>query len=672
MSRRRRAENPVSLFPFVAVMASTMGALILLLLVTARQASKARDAAWLESQRAAAPLPKLPSLPGKAEFPQLPPLPPHELPRLVERVLPALPPLTDPRSAILARREQIERELTELRKKRERTPKAGEERLAPLMREAALLRSRLERILEDRRRLHAKVKDSKSQAEELAAEKERAADRRRQSPNKYAVTPYFGPNATSRRPIYLECTKDAIVLRPEGVSVPTVKLEGDARADNPLARLVHAVADYSMKRDPDPPYPLLIVRPDGVQSYYVARTALEFLRYPFGYELVAADRELAYPAADEHIRKLAAAALIESAQPRRLAGIPNGSNREGGNGGGEGFDSRIDNSLNGGESRGGSASPSPSPGTTNPQSEGGVVAAIAAPEPEPPAGEPAEIGASVRDYIARRQGPTGTAHGLGALAAIAPTPFEKPGAAAAHARGRRQPGDRMQANAGAELQRPQPTLSQRMQEMVQEAPIPLPTPQPQTQQWQPGLEGLERNPAHRNESNAAAPPGAWSASSGLSRSPDTAEETPTTTGRNVTSLGEQLWKAANTGRSKPGEADPYAVGPGRMDFVERVVRCEVRAGSIITADGRSISLESDAEADAAARAVAASCFAAVDQWGQAPGGRLWRPYVLLVVRNGAAENAYRLRGALTASGMSVKQLWVDDHGVPTLVPAWGR
>ena len=48
MSRRRRAENPVSLFPFVAVMASTMGALILLLLVTARQAAKARDAAALQ------------------------------------------------------------------------------------------------------------------------------------------------------------------------------------------------------------------------------------------------------------------------------------------------------------------------------------------------------------------------------------------------------------------------------------------------------------------------------------------------------------------------------------------------------------------------------------------------------------------------------------------------
>jgi len=109
-----------------------------------------------------------------------------------------------------------------------------------------------------------------------------------------------------------------------------------------------------------------------------------------------------------------------------------------------------------------------------------------------------------------------------------------------------------------------------------------------------------------------------------------------------------------------------------MEVIERVVRCEVRATSIITADGRTISLESDAEADEAARAAAASCFAAVREWGDPPGGRLWRPYILLLVRNGAAANAYRLRGALAAAGLSVKQLWVDDQGVPTLVPVWGR
>jgi len=59
----------------------------------------------------------------------------------------------------------------------------------------------------------------------------------------------------------------------------------------------------------------------------------------------------------------------------------------------------------------------------------------------------------------------------------------------------------------------------------------------------------------------------------------------------------------------------------------------------------------------------------VQQWPAAPHGSCWRPYVLLLVREGASENAYRLRAALAAAGISAKQTWVDDHGVPTM---WGR
>ena len=33
----------------------------------------------------------------------------------------------------------------------------------------------------------------------------------------YAVVPYEGPNGTFRRPIYIECVKDELVLQPEGV-----------------------------------------------------------------------------------------------------------------------------------------------------------------------------------------------------------------------------------------------------------------------------------------------------------------------------------------------------------------------------------------------------------------------------------------------------------------------
>jgi len=730
MSRRRRADNPVSLFPFVAVMASTMGALILLLLVTARQASKARDAAWLEQQRSANPLPALPPLPGLAAFPELPPLAPHELPPLVERVLPALPPLTDPRSAILARKEQIERELAELRKKRERTPKAGEERLAPLMREAALLRNRLQQIVEDRRRAQAALEKSKLSAEELAAEKEKAAERRRTSPNKYAVTPYFGPNATNRRPIYLECTKDEIVLRPEGVAVATAALEDDARADNPLARVLHVVADYWTKRDQEPAYPLLIVRPDGVHSYYVARAALEFLRYPFGYELVAADRELAYPAVNERVKAMAEAAAKETgrSKPRMaMRGPRSGEDRGDGVGGDQttpggsqatlgratpnqatpGRDTSDQATVEsaqperagqpGNGERAEEAPVMPNAGRPTRNSTGVVTANIPPPQEEPDE-PPAELGGTVRDYIARRQGPTGSRPGLGMLAAMAPTPFENPnddrGAGGTNGgRGRRQ---RAQARVDAELQRPEPTLSQRVQEMAQEAPLPLPTGRSQTQQWQPGLEGMQQTPGSANTDASSAPSGVWSASpsGGNRQSPDSSNEwrprrrageagamggegstnmsAPDGSGMSppLSTLGVELFNAANScGAGGGGKRDPFDLGLGSVEYVERSIRCEVRAGTIVLEKGQTYSLRTDEEALAVGNAVAGACMKAVQQWPTAPHGSCWRPYVLLLVREGAAENAYRLRAALAAAGISAKQTWVDDHGVPTM---WGR
>lgn len=639
MSRRRRTENPVSLFPFVAVMASTMGALILLLLVTARQASKTRDAAWLEEQRESKRLPKLPPLPGLVQFPELPPLPPHQLPELVERKLPSLPPLTDPRSAILARKTQIERELADLRKRRERTPAAGEDRLAPLMREAAMLRSRLERILDERKAAQKQLAERRLKAEEALAAKDRVEEQRRRSPHQFAVTPYFGPNATNRRPIYLECTKDAVVLQPEGVSIATAVLERDARGDNPLARLVYAVTDHRAKSDSEPPYPLLLVRPDGVHSYYVARSSLEFLRFPFGYELVGADQQIAFPAADDSVKRLAQTAILER---RRTGGIArnDGPSNEGGA-----------NSKGGSNSESGTTSAIPS------ATASGAVPAIA---PAEEADEPAEIGASVRDYIARRQGMGGGGRGLGALSVASPTPFESSPTLSQSARGGRR--DRSQTKVEGEIERPQPTLSERLQGMVQDAPIPLPGAKPQTQQWQPGLEGMERSQTASAE-NASAPAGPWS---------------PTTTNRprqrpsgepsQPTTIAGQLWNAANNRGN--GSQNAARSDEGWSRSVERTIRIEVRTNSLII-EGETLALD-DLETAVPIETILSKCFAAVDKWGDPPTGGQWRPRVLLLVRSSAMETAGSLRASLASYGLSVKHVWVDDNGVPTLLPSWGN
>jgi hypothetical protein len=282
-------------------------------------------------------------------------------------------------------------------------------------------------------------------------------------------------------------------------------------------------------------------------------------------------------------------------------------------------------------------------------------------EPEPEAEEPAEIGASVRDYIARRHGQGGSAKGLGSLAALAPVPFERPpnGGSAANRRKR----ERDQARVERDMDRPPPLLSERLQEMVQDAPIALPSARPQTQQWQPGLDGLEQRPS-TPESNAAAPTGVWSAAGSRrkQRAPVDESQAP---------VGAQLQHAANqNGRSNDSERGNFDAGPVR--YAERCIRVEVRAASLVIEGLSPIPLAADDEALAAANAVASKCFKEVNSWADPPTGTQWKPCVLLLVRNGGGENVYRIRAALTSLGMSVKQIWVDDHGVPTLVPDWGN
>lgn len=99
--RRKSTSTQPSLFPFLAVLVSTMGALIFLLLVISRQAQMQRaqqlaqmEAANEEMELPPLELPPLPSLPELEEYPSVEPLEPFALQPLPERELPPIPNLS--------------------------------------------------------------------------------------------------------------------------------------------------------------------------------------------------------------------------------------------------------------------------------------------------------------------------------------------------------------------------------------------------------------------------------------------------------------------------------------------------------------------------------------------------------------------------------------------------
>ena len=293
MSGRRRTSLSPSLFPFLAVLVCTLGTLILLLALVAQKAEQtAQQIAEAQDQ-------------------------------------------TDV-DALAAEQQWRLEQLTLIRGKQ-----TGE--LEKRRSELAHVEDHLRRLREQLQQLQAETAAAANptdvttdrQAEldalrqQIEREKERVAQLRQQAPSKrprVVIVPHKGPNGTERRPVYVECTADGIFLRPEDARIAALQLDGPLGPGNPLDAALRAVRGYWQQHDPKapPPYPLLIVRPDGIQSYALARAAMSDWDDQFGYELVPADVELAFPKAQPDLRRQLDVAIRQAVvrQHAQLAAMP--------------------------------------------------------------------------------------------------------------------------------------------------------------------------------------------------------------------------------------------------------------------------------------------------------------------------------------------------------------
>ncbi len=305
--RKRRSASQaetggVSLFPFLAVLISTMGALIILLVVLTQQAR--RQAMAATKQR-----------------------------------------IGQVRSQIEAAAELLEWESETLRASREKTTSQLrdarlalghlEEHSRRLQRRLAELESAWERLQETHhadsgRRVELADRLRRTEAE-IARLETQLADRKRRAAeqaSRYAIVPYEGPHGTERRPIYLECCKDAVVLQPEGIEFVPADFARPLGPGNPLEVALRAVREHYVQADSAnggqaaEPYPLLVVRPDGIASYYAARAALASWEGEIGYELVDGQWQLEFPPPNPALQREVAVAVTDARKRyRRLAAL---------------------------------------------------------------------------------------------------------------------------------------------------------------------------------------------------------------------------------------------------------------------------------------------------------------------------------------------------------------
>lgn len=317
MSGRRREGLAPNLFPFLAVLVCTLGTLILLLALVAQNAGDTYAAA--DSQP-----------PAEDAGPD------EEAVKLVETAA------------------MIDRQLREAVWHRDQTVKMRDDQTAELEERRdrlAHLEDHVRRIQDELKSLTTEVEkamekpgeSSEAQATldkvllEIETEKEAIGnletDLKSETP-RIVIVPHKGPNGTDRRPIYIECRADGVYLQPGNQHIKRVDLEPRVGFANPLESALRTIRLHAMQSygDAIAPYPLLVVRPDGIESYSVARAAMSNWDDQFGYELVPGEVDLAFPSTDPTLNTKVAAAIDQAVAQRQALAMRFG----GGGGGGSG------------------------------------------------------------------------------------------------------------------------------------------------------------------------------------------------------------------------------------------------------------------------------------------------------------------------------------------------
>ncbi len=346
--RRRPTSPAMSLFPFLDTLVCTMGALILMLLAMTPKI-KERAQARLQAQAAAQAAAAMDSDPEPEPEPS-PPAAAQPEPEIVpEKVVVAAAP----------DRAQLEAEhAAERNRRRQAWARSAAEARDKLAARQADYRSRRQLLKDADQRLKdlqdqilkAQLKSESvdkaeaslaAAADRLEAQQERVAQeiantrknidvlQRRQAAakNEYSLVPYDGTSGTVRRPVYIECTGRGFRFLPEDETISPDDLAGFTDNYNPLLTGAQSLVRFWARRrrnspqtEPEP-YVLLLVRPSGCFTYYLARKYLSSLNVNFGYELIEEDWKLSVPDADPIAKSVLKETLDTTVQAGRPANL---------------------------------------------------------------------------------------------------------------------------------------------------------------------------------------------------------------------------------------------------------------------------------------------------------------------------------------------------------------
>jgi hypothetical protein len=277
-------ESSFSLFPFLAVLLCTMGALVVLLVAMAN-VSRANALREADARRAAAQAA-------------------DASPRLEQ----ARKALAEAR-AFRAKLDEAGRQVSQRLADEQQRLQAIEKHVRTLQDEVLKLRAEAEELfkleeahVDDREMAQRELERLKKLADQLDKEVEQMRVAAKGRERRYAIVPLRDGLGGSNRPaVYFECVADGVVLQPEGVKLTMADFRPPVHVSSPLAAAIRAVERYYRDHpearaagEEGSPYPLLVVRPDGVLSFNRARGVFDALDADYGYQPVAQEWPIAY------------------------------------------------------------------------------------------------------------------------------------------------------------------------------------------------------------------------------------------------------------------------------------------------------------------------------------------------------------------------------------------
>ncbi|WP_437194375.1 hypothetical protein [Planctomicrobium sp. SH527] len=322
--KRRPASASMSLFSYLDGLVCTMGALILLLLMTAQrmrdQVLETYNQTQIVDVTEVEPLPAPP--------PTLMPVPGPSNDEVAAREAQIAEEIAAHQRAVAAHEAELKSKHTEWNGKLEslsdltnRIAKEVEQarqriqdnsaEVEQIERERAQLTTLMAMATEKNGQARSTEAELHQQAENLLRIREENLKKVEAAKVQKALrNPVFeietsdGRSGTQRRPILIECTADSLTFVSEKISISAAMLNEFPPEYNPLLAGTEALQAYWTAYDKQQgkqgskPYVLMIVRPGGTVGYYVARKFLEKIDEDFGYELVSATAEFKWPDAD--------------------------------------------------------------------------------------------------------------------------------------------------------------------------------------------------------------------------------------------------------------------------------------------------------------------------------------------------------------------------------------